>query len=551
MKKKYKSKISSHIRNINILLLAVFIVLATIMVTAVVTDITSSASETLARLYSLEVVGKFSMHVNRDLALVQKASISAAITNWFADEENQEKKLAAYRSLMEFSEMLQNTGSYFVIHKTLHEYSIQSGTPFEELKHYDIIEPGHSIDAWYYDCISSQNDYTLYIDVNKITGERFLWINHKVFKDGNIVGAFASGLPFEELAQELFSHYDGRYVRGYIIDRNSSIKIDSHVPGQHLRDLNDDPSFGYIIKTYLANMDGYFDSEAQPVLVKLEKSTFKYVSIAPIAGSDWFVVIFFNNQSLFHVTKLMPLIIILLLAFFLYVIAERILMRRLVFFPLTNLTKSIPADNTETVNIYGRERDDELGELARTIQEMREGLIKAAKDQELLIRTDQLTQLPNRRYFDERLPTEWERAARTKTPLSILILDLDHFKDYNDTYGHLNGDRVLQATAKVFMREVKRPADFVARWGGEEFVVILADTDSKGAEFIAEHVRENIKGTDIELDDGRKTKITVSVGVYTVVPTKNETQNEFIRKADDALYRAKAEGRDRVCLYAS
>jgi diguanylate cyclase (GGDEF)-like protein len=519
------------------------------MAAAVVKDITSGASENLARLYSLEVVGKFSAHVNRDLVLVQKASKSTAISDWFADENNQGKKYEAYIDIMEYSDMLQSTGSYFVIHDSLHEYSIQSGTPLEELKHFDIIQPDDPVDAWYYDCIGSQNDYTLYIDTNKLTGERFLWINYKVIKDGKLVGVFASGLPFEEMARNLFSHYDGKYVRGYIIDKNSSIKMDSHVPDYHLRTLNADPSFGFIIQAYLDISQGYFNSKAGPLLVKLNEKNFKYVSIAPIAGSDWFVVIFFNSQSLFHVTNLLPLILILLFAFLLYILAERIIMNRLVFFPLTKLTKSIPADNTELIDIYGRDRDDELGELARTIQGMREGLIKAAHDQELLIRTDQLTQLPNRRYFDERLPLEWERAARAKVPLSIMILDLDHFKKYNDNYGHLNGDKVLQATAKLFMRELKRPADFVVRWGGEEFIVILADTDSKGALYIAEDIRKNIEQENIELDDGRMTKITVSIGIYTFVPSKNDTQNDFIRKADDALYKAKEEGRNRVCLY--
>jgi diguanylate cyclase (GGDEF)-like protein len=135
-------------------------------------------------------------------------------------------------------------------------------------------------------------------------------------------------------------------------------------------------------------------------------------------------------------------------------------------------------------------------------------------------------------------------------PLSILMLDLDHFKKYNDTYGHLNGDRVLQAAAGVFRQELKRPADFVVRWGGEEFAVILADTGSQGALYIAECIRKSFEKEEIPLDNGKVTRITVSIGVNTIIPSQEHTQSDFIRHADDALYRAKEEGRNRVSMYS-
>ena len=126
---------------------------------------------------------------------------------------------------------------------------------------------------------------------------------------------------------------------------------------------------------------------------------------------------------------------------------------------------------------------------------------------------DQLTGIANRRSFDERLRLEWGRAIRTETPISILILDLDNFKTYNDTYGHMQGDMLLQAVAKLFAHELKRAGDFIARWGGEEFIALLAHTDWGGALDVAERIRMHVEDAVIPLADGHATKTTVSIGI--------------------------------------
>jgi diguanylate cyclase (GGDEF)-like protein len=163
--------------------------------------------------------------------------------------------------------------------------------------------------------------------------------------------------------------------------------------------------------------------------------------------------------------------------------------------------------------------------------------------------TDQLTGLPNRRYFDERFKTEWSRAYRDQAPISILIADIDRFKNYNDTYGHQQGDIALQSFAKVFSDPLKRPADFVARWGGEEFIALLPNTDSIGAVNVAEKIRSSIEGMEIEClekVDKSAARITVSVGGNTHVFGDSSTVMEFFAKADEALYAAKNDGRNRV-----
>jgi diguanylate cyclase (GGDEF)-like protein len=161
--------------------------------------------------------------------------------------------------------------------------------------------------------------------------------------------------------------------------------------------------------------------------------------------------------------------------------------------------------------------------------------------------TDQLTGLLNRRGFLGLCEKEWKKMVREKLPASALMLDVDKFKVYNDTYGHRQGDVVLQEVSGILTRSLERPGDFVARWGGEEFIAFLSNTDIYGALNVAEQIRSNVESLIIPCDDGSSTGVTVSIGVNTVVPEKNSLIEEFISLADKALYAAKESGRNKVC----
>lgn len=165
-------------------------------------------------------------------------------------------------------------------------------------------------------------------------------------------------------------------------------------------------------------------------------------------------------------------------------------------------------------------------------------------------RVDGLTRIPNRRRFDETFAAERERAIRHKTPLAILMIDLDLFKAYNDTYGHLHGDDVLKLVAKTLYHSLQRPGDLVARWGGEEFVVLLPQTDLRGALHVAERLRLAIVDLQIPHEASVLGKVlTISVGVAVSNPDDPKSYNKLLQWADEAVYRAKDEGRNRVVAY--
>ena len=166
---------------------------------------------------------------------------------------------------------------------------------------------------------------------------------------------------------------------------------------------------------------------------------------------------------------------------------------------------------------------------------------------ERLSMTDQLTDMANRRSFNQRIDREWRIAVRTRSTLSLMMIDVDRFKIYNDTYGHQQGDVALQIVADTLRRNLLRATDFAARWGGEEFAVLLPMTDECGALPIAESIRANIESTNIPCFDGTFTKVTVSIGLNMQMPEKGDSMDDFISKADKALYTAKESGRNRIC----
>jgi len=162
---------------------------------------------------------------------------------------------------------------------------------------------------------------------------------------------------------------------------------------------------------------------------------------------------------------------------------------------------------------------------------------------------DQLTNIANRRSFDDRLQMEWKQAIREHTPISILLIDVDNFKKLNDTYGHQQGDVVLKTISAIFPMSFKRPGDFAARWGGEEFVVLLPNTSMDGAKDIAEKIRSDIEKAEIPCKDGTIVKVTVSIGVNSLIPEQNSSVDTFISHADDVLYLAKNSGKNRVISF--
>ena len=187
-----------------------------------------------------------------------------------------------------------------------------------------------------------------------------------------------------------------------------------------------------------------------------------------------------------------------------------------------------------------KEREKKLVETTRELEEANERL-------ERLSSLDGLTGIGNRRSFDERIELEWSHAIRSAQPLSLIMIDVDHFKLYNDRYGHQAGDDCLKKVALLISSTIHRALDLAARYGGEEFALLLPDTNMEGARGIAEKIRAGVEGMQIEHSGSQNNNfVTISLGVASKLPVNMEKFDSFVESADKAMYRAKSEGRNRV-----
>lgn len=191
---------------------------------------------------------------------------------------------------------------------------------------------------------------------------------------------------------------------------------------------------------------------------------------------------------------------------------------------------------------------DELGQLSSGVNTLLELIEQQVTTLKFLSITDPLTGLHNRREFDARLSLEFSRQQRQRQPLSLLAIDVDYFKAYNDHYGHPAGDLILKELAQILSASISRSGDLAARTGGEEFCILLPDTDAAGALALAERIRSKLKARHLpHVASHIADYLTVSIGIAIA---GDETIDAFVARADQALYRAKHEGRDRACFDA-
>lgn len=242
----------------------------------------------------------------------------------------------------------------------------------------------------------------------------------------------------------------------------------------------------------------------------------------------------------------------------LVLLALRLFLARAVTGPLTRLTRGVTgiASSQDLSSRVRMARPDEIGVLAGEFNNMLERLEQDSRERERLAeelrqmsRQDGLTGLCNRRYFDEMFKREWDRALRAQEPLSVIMTDVDHFKAFNDNYGHQRGDYVLREVASALRTGSRRSIDIVARYGGEEFVVLLSATERAGAAKVAEDLRVAVESMAIPHGHSiAGPHVTISLGVATIIPQRDSTPESLVAQADLALYRAKEAGRNRVVV---
>ena len=208
---------------------------------------------------------------------------------------------------------------------------------------------------------------------------------------------------------------------------------------------------------------------------------------------------------------------------------------------------SIPYGKARSGEVYPMTRLEERNlELEQVVETRTRELAEANRQLEVLSNTDGLTHIGNRRFFDQHLLLEWNRAQRSANPLGLILLDIDNFKHFNDHYGHLAGDACLQALGKALSQTGRRAGELVARYGGEEFVVLLPNLDKQAALESAQYIQQAVLSLAIPHLETSLGIVTASLGVASLLPSSLYEPVELLQQADAALYRAKAAGRNCI-----
>ena len=542
-----RGSIMVRFRNTNILLFVFVVLVMSVMMAFLFIGVHETISENHAKQYAVSAAEALSAHINKEISLLSKAAKSAAVVNWMNDEESHLRKLLAYNEMAGIVGELYSYNLYVGLTSSLHEYKVDEDFGLEGFFPFAVLDPENPQDEWFFECVSSDEDYVLSVAIDHVMQRKRVWLDYKVINaDGTVVGVICTGLEFAHVASELFAKYGDNDMRGLIIDQNGFIQIDSSLLWYDeflyneyetaFTDEITDKNAVAVLNAHFSAIDGFFTEIGEPDVMKISFGSFNYMTVTPIRDTNWSVVIFSGGNSLFNIYTFLPVLITVLLLLIFFALVTGAVNYRLIFLPLTKLDRSLVALKDErNAEIYGLNRKDELGTLSNTIYDL---FVKA--------NYDALTGIYNRRFMENNMQHVMEFAARSNGFMSVIMIDIDHFKKYNDAYGHDEGDRCLREAAKAVAAGITRSGDFAARYGGEEFIAVLPNTDEAGARVVAEKIVANVRNLNIPHKASETAgHVTVSAGVATGRVGYMQKREDYIRRADEALYKSKHDGRDR------
>ena len=537
-----RGKLSVRFRNMNILLFLISFSITSLIMSIAFVSVISKLSTDYAGRYAVSAAEALSAHMSKQIGLISSVAHSNTVFEWLADEYDETKKTIAFDDMAGIVGDLYSFNLYITLESSRNEYMVGSDSSAEYVA---ALDESRAVDAWYFDCINSEREYILSIDIDHVLQRKRVWLDYKVVRNGVPFGVISTGLEFSHIAGELFAHND-KNTRSLIIDNNGEIQMDSNLMSdkEFLYSYYDIPfekefpysSFRNAIDSYISGVDDYFNEFGELEVIKLSSAPYRYMTISPIKDTNWSVVILSSRLSLFDMSYFIPVSITVLALLIAFAIATSAANYRLIFQPLGKLDQSLlTLNNNYDEEIYGTDRNDELGHLSNTIKDL---FHKA--------NFDALTGIYNRRFMESNLVHILQLLSRSNDWLSVLMLDIDHFKKFNDMYGHDQGDICLHDVASSLSHSLSRSGDFAARYGGEEFIAVLPNTDKTGALLIADKILANVRSLGIPHPRNTAAPyVTISIGVTSGQISVIRRWEEYVKRADEALYESKKNGRNQ------
>jgi len=509
-------------------------------------NVTMQISSEYAGRYAASSADALSAHILKEIGLISMAARSEDVIAWLLDEFNEEKKAHAFEVFSGIVNQLYSYNLYVGVAGSLNEYRVIMDETAGTIQPFATLDPGEPVDTWFFDAINSSKDYILTVNIDHDMHRKRVWLDYRVMQNGTPLGVICTGLEFSHIAGELFSQYESNNMRGLIIAGDGTIFMDSSLMENEeflyteytttLREEFTDPVIINAVEAHLRETAGYWNKTGEPDVTRLRSGQFKLMTITSIRHTEWSIIILSDTTTLFNTAYFIPIMITVLILLIAFAVVSSMTSYRILFKPLQKLDDSLFQLNEHSAaGIFGSERDDELGHLSNTIQD----LFNKAN-------VDPLTGLYNRRFMDSSMERVMGLLSRSGGLLSALMLDIDFFKRYNDTYGHEAGDKCLQAVAHALSYSVSRVNDIVIRYGGEEFAIVLPNTDGDGAKIFAERLLKNVFDLKIPHEKNEAAEyVTVSIGVTTGRVEYKHDLSMYLKRADEALYISKESGRNK------
>lgn len=377
--------------------MAMFLLVGTYLSNSLANDF----AQQLAWKYAFEAAANFQISTHPHFLLMNQVSYSATIARWMADEHNLELRELAFHEMYAFAKHSPDTQRMmFTIYDSLTAYDffidneMVSAEDFAAT--YDMNEGGEA--GWFYNTRTAESSFILNIQRQRadlLNGEMelFLWLNHRIYNSGSFVGTVTIGFPFDYAYEAIFAGYDEAYIRGYVIDNEGLVRVDSanllslHEEGfptpKPLPEAVDNPNLAaYLVEHLSLKKNGVFQSHhLNDEVILLDVGRYHYASISPILGTSWSIVVL-SNYDEFLAGRYMPMISTTFAILFISILAGSLVVKQGIITPILTLTQRAAkaADLSVKPNISGLERDDELGDLARTIHFMRESLEESVQE---------------------------------------------------------------------------------------------------------------------------------------------------------------------------
>jgi len=507
--------------------------------------------------------------LEREILLARQMARSGTLGRWAVDPDDPDLERAAIEEMEEYRQAFRSANYFVALRRTGGYYHNNAAEEYtgQELRYY--LSPDRAADAWFYRLIEDGLDFHLNVNPDVELGITSLWIDVLMREggadDGEILGVVGTGIPLGEFLTEILDIHDTG-VTTLFLDRSGAIQLyrdprmidyGSFVKPEGQKRTVDllfsDPRDSEEIYRLMEELQ----SSPQPGAVRT--AFVEIEGVRNLAGLTYLPTIGWYEISLLDMQEVMPVenfawaIVVFVVVLVLALLGFNFFLRREVLYPVGTLQREIlrfRADSRYAPDLPAE--DGEIGELMKSFSGMAEVIRRYTTDLEEQVeartaeliqmsRTDPLTGLLNRRGMNETMQEQRERSIRTGEPYGIVSIDLDRFKEINDTLGHAAGDRTLEAVARILTATV-RPYDHVARWGGDEFLILLAPASVESVRTVTDRILDAVR----IWDDSGAPAVGVSIGA--TLAGGEEDLDRVLQRADEVLYRMKRGGRGRGAI---